>query len=547
LIGRARGIVCYAAVINFRNGHFIKRNIAKSLFPTGIVHFTLMTTKGQPLNERMVFIDHGNLNIQLIPGKERYGARDSVALKIKVTDNTGEPVEGNFALAVTDNAMVKTDTLNNENIISRLLLTADLKGFVEQPGYYLSAKNPEVCQALDNLLLTQGWTGYDWGQVFNPPVLAYPHESEFKVKGHVFNVFNKPVKGTNVLLFSKSPAILMDTATNRQGNFVFDQFPRVDTPIFVIKAVNKKGESFNVGIAMDEITPVDFAKPAGPAMAPWYVNSDSTLINFTKSNALLYQQAYYKPSGHLLKEVNVTSKKIVKDSQNLNGSGNADFVLDEKDMEKAGKKTFLQIFEESIGGFKESYVLGNLSYLIHDKPIIIIVDGIRLSDLFIHFRFNDLKEYLESHDAEDIKGIEIMSAKYDLNYAARFGDIIGTRAYIEITTRSGHGPIIDNTPGMYLYKPLAISWPKQFYKPKYTIKDAANNIADLRSTIDWEPNIVTNARGEAKLWFYAAGKPSTYTITIEGSDMNGNLGFKTGKLIINTNKTTSVTSASTSK
>jgi hypothetical protein len=105
-------------------------------------------------------------------------------------------------------------------------------------------------------------------------------------------------------------------------------------------------------------------------------------------------------------------------------------------------------------------------------------------------------------------------------------------AFIEITTRGGHGPVIDNTPGMYLYKPLPLSWPKQFYKPKYSVNDITNQLLDLRSTIDWEPDITTDANGKATIWFYTAGKPATYTLTIEGTDMNGNLGYKKGKINI---------------
>ncbi len=104
--------------------------------------------------------------------------------------------------------------------------------------------------------------------------------------------------------------------------------------------------------------------------------------------------------------------------------------------------------------------------------------------------------------------------------------------FIEITTRSGHGPFFDNTPGMYLYKPLAISWPRQFYKPKYLVMDTAKRSLDLRSTISWEPNIITDEDGKATVWFYAADKPSTYTITIEGTDFNGGLGYKRQKITI---------------
>ncbi len=580
LIGRARGIICYAAVVNFRDNHFIKINIAKQLFPTGIAHFTLMTAKGQPLNERLVYVDrHDNLDIKITAAKDRYIAKDSVGLQLRVTDNSGKPVSGNFSLAVTDDAQVKTDTLNNENIITRMLLTSDLKGYVEAPGYYLSSKTAEVWQALDNLLLTQGWVGYDWKQVFDPPVISFQPEHELEVKGKVINVFNKPVKGTNVLLFSKTPAILMDTLTDKEGKFIFDHFPRVDTPIFVLKAVNKSGKSFNVGINVDEVKPPDFIKPAGPLITPWYVNSDSTLLNYTKNYALLKQQENFPAGGHILKEVKITGKKIIKGSQNLNGPGNADVVLDEKDLEAAGKKTWLQLLQENVPKFTDGFFAGGsglkalkdlyLAYFVTDenpfiekvappeewyfvdgKPLMLIVDGISVNQIITVASFRDMTDYLTSHSAEDIKGFEIIhSTQYTSAYFNRYQphspiDLVlaassgfppvlidpSDFAFVEITTRSGHGPAVGNTPGMYLYKPLPLSWPKQFYKPKYAVKDTARHLPDLRSTIDWEPNITTGVNGEAKLWFYTADKPSTYTIIIEGTDMNGNLGYKRGKI-----------------
>lgn len=78
------------------------------------------------------------------------------------------------------------------------------------------------------------------------------------------------------------------------------------------------------------------------------------------------------------------------------------------------------------------------------------------------------------------------------------------------------------TPGTYLYKPLAFSLPRKFYSPKYVNKDAAG--IDIRSTIYWEPNIITDEKGEATVTFYSADQPASYTIVMEGSDMNGRMG-----------------------
>jgi hypothetical protein len=58
----------------------------------------------------------------------------------------------------------------------------------------------------------------------------------------------------------------------------------------------------------------------------------------------------------------IKATKVIKGSQNLNGSGFADQVIDEKELEKAGKKTILQLFEEKIPGFR----LGTITMPSHD-------------------------------------------------------------------------------------------------------------------------------------------------------------------------------------
>ena len=100
-------------------------------------------------------------------------------------------------------------------------------------------------------------------------------------------------------------------------------------------------------------------------------------------------------------------------------------------------------------------------------------------------------------------------------------------AYIEITTRGGKGPFIKQSSGAYLLKPLVFTLPKQFYSPRYRSNAADKSILDIRSTIHWVPNLVTNEKGEATVSFYAADQAASYTIVMEGTDMNGQLGSLT--------------------
>ncbi len=73
--------------------------------------------------------------------------------------------------------------------------------------------------------------------------------------------------------------------------------------------------------------------------------------------------------------------------------------------------------------------------------------------------------------------------------------------------------------------------PKEFYSPEYTAGSIAD-MSDIRSTIYWAPNIITDKEGKATINFYAADNSGSYTIIMEGVDLQGHLGLKRKQLII---------------
>jgi hypothetical protein len=552
LIGQSRDVICYAATISFKK-QMTNKTIAKNLFPTGIARFTLLDQNNVPLNERIIYIDHhDNLNITINPNKSNYTIRDSIALAVQVKDKDGSPVHGTFGLAVTDNSQIKPDSIGS-NVLNNLLFTSDLKGTVEEPGWYFeNDNNPTIKQsnnktiALDNLLLTQGWVGYDWKDVFQAKLapIQFPAEKEFIIQGKVTNVLNKPVEKSQVVLIGKTPAVFRDTITGKDGIFTFKGLFPIDTAEFKIEARNKSGKEFNVGIEMLN----EFKSPvftSNRSIAPWYVNSDTTLLsNNATKQAQLQAEANYKGEGHLLKELKIEKKKIIPDSHNLNGPGEADQIIDEKEILKAGKMTLADLLQKKIKEFRDlgpwticpgKCTTFQTSYLINDKLIFFIFDGILLRASAIGHvnRYVYIKSYLDYFSAEDIKGIET-TAQYAAKYAIHlninsgfYSELAYPVAFIEITTRSGHGPWMMVTPGTYLYKPLPYTLPKQFYSPRYTVKNITTAMGtDLRSTVHWEPNVITDKNGKATVSFFSADKPADYTVIIEGADLNGNLGYK---------------------
>jgi hypothetical protein len=557
LVGQSRGTVCFGAGIS-TGKPFATVHVAKSLFPTGVAHFTLLNTANQPLNERLTFINHHDdlkINIQADKG---FAPHDSIPVKISVNDAAGKPVVGSFSVAVTDDAQIKADS--TDNIMSRFLLSSDLKGYIEDPTYYFTGDKTSW-QALDGLLLTQGWIGYDWTAINAMKKPVFQPEYQYTVNGRVGNLINKPVAKAEVTLLARGRYnYIKDTTTSADGRFVFNKFPSIDSATFILQARNARHKIINAGITIDENVAPDVVKGNIPRAKPWYVNSSATMLNYVKTNPTYHNEqdkAHYGPQGRLLNTVTIRNNAIVKGSENLNGAGEADQVIDEQTIEDANKISLSELLEQKVKGFRIGYLPKghDMYYFLKDKRVHFVIDGIDLNRFYqpvdadgvqlSNDYYNYIKSYLDYFTAEDIKGIEVLySTKYTNRYnvqnlstdellaenpAGRSGS---ATASIEITTRAGNGPFTQRANGIYVYKPLKSTLPKDFYRPRYPVKDKPVKYADLRSTIHWQPSVITGKDGQATVSFYAADKPTTYTITFEGSDLNGNVGHQTQKITI---------------
>ncbi len=196
IMGQSRGSVYYAATFKL-NRDIVNFKVPKSLFPTGVTHFTLFNANNQPLNERLSFINHNdNLKVEINARSALYAPRDSIPLHITVKDNKGNPVMGSFSLAVTDNGQIKKADNNKTNIFAQLLLASDLKGYIEDPAWYFTPSN-DAAKALDILLLTQGWVGYNWKDILNEPAHpTFTAEPEYIISGRITNLLNKPMSNS---------------------------------------------------------------------------------------------------------------------------------------------------------------------------------------------------------------------------------------------------------------------------------------------------------------------------------------------------------------
>lgn len=125
----------------------------------GAARVTVTGEDGAPLAERAVFRNRDQqLTITLTPDRATYGPRDEVALDVAVTDPAGAPVQATVALAVVDDAVLAYADDKQGDIVSGLLLEAEVPGEVEEPRSFFAEPTG---YALDLLLGTAGWRTFE--------------------------------------------------------------------------------------------------------------------------------------------------------------------------------------------------------------------------------------------------------------------------------------------------------------------------------------------------------------------------------------------------
>jgi hypothetical protein len=512
LVAQCDGEVYYAAKSNPGVSSFVA-TLDKSRFPSGIIQFTLFSSKGEPLNERLVFIQNNDQLKLDVKAEKTYAPGHKVKIQLNATNADANPVVGSFSASVTDETKVPQDENFASTILTNLLLTSDLRGYVEQPNYYFNNVSEKTRADMDVLMLTQGYHRFEWKKVLNDdlPEATYQPEKTLRISGHVTTSGGKPVANGKVTLLSTGRGIFFtDTITDANGRFAFNNMTFPDSIRFVIQARTGKDRR-NVNIQLDDVIPqgADHDKNAADVQ----VNIYDGLSNYVQSSKDLFnQQLKYGLAKHtiVLKEVVITDKRIkLKNSSNLNGPGNADQVL-------VGDQIPFGCFslDQCLQGVLMGVVFRNgVPYSTRGGMMTVSLDGVFITS-----------DEFNSINITDIGSVEVLRTGA---YMSIYGSQSGPGGVILLTSKTGDELSKERynqaVPGIITYSPIGYSKIRTFYSPQYDDPKTNQAIADQRSTIYWNPNIVTDKSGNASFEYFNAGSKGTYRVIIEGIDIDGNL------------------------
>lgn len=576
LLVESRGLLRKNAYTVHTNRSRVMILIPKDSLQSGINRFTLFTTDGEPLCERLVYVNNKDeIDFDVQAYWEAKSATDQM-LTLKILPRIkNENIQAAFAISLTNKNTVPVDTIQ-KTLRSEMLLSSDLKGYIEEPGYYFNHPYDSICTQLDLLLLTHGWSGFSWDDATKRSFTYHP-DTALTVSGKVDNLVGKPVPGRKISLLAQGGKLVADQCiSDATGHFSFNNLDVRESSVVRVKIEKEKGKRLvGLGITFDTL----YEKPSFPILANkdflYDANQTGRLLETYEDKMRedeLFMDSLRKRYGvHLLDEVTVEERRKIEKSYNRSGGG-ANIILGGETIGKYDRfANVIDILKAEIPGFKKSYCdMYDLNgkkmqsdyphYNINGKPAFFQIDFdvinryIGKNTRIVTNNTNPftgqqepwfpnaedteygqmarVENMLEALVGSDIRGVEILTTKDNLfNYRGSIPVLdAGFRtlgSVIVITTKDGSGPREKLSQGTFITKIEGGATPRRFYVPKYYPEDPFDRIDfDQKQTVYWNPLLLTGG-GPVEIQIpVGAFMKDNLQLEIEGSDLNGHIGTK---------------------
>jgi hypothetical protein len=487
----------------------IQIKLSRSRLPAGIIHLTLFSESMQPMAERLFFNRNPaeELETNLNGLKANYAPGEVLELEL-VSKVKGGFEAAVYSMALGDLEPAQAQAQQETNMLSSLLLCADLSEYVEAPNRYFTDNSSETKAALDNLLLTQVWTRFSWVDVLKPTAKKpeYLAEKNLRVSGTLLSLTGKPVIRGKVSLFAPDKgSFVLDTVTDEKGRFNYDNLVFQDGTRFVLQATDEKGRQ-NAQIKLDPQT--DLVQTTSKQKAARaLLNKDSISTNKNGPTPAESPNRTASRTGIRLKEVQIKSqKRPITQSSNLNGAGVADQILHEIDMGTC--ISLLQCLKGRVSG----YVLRNDTPFLArspNTPMVLSVDGVLLEGI----RLRDL-------NPSEIESIEVL--KTPINTAV-YG-VRGQGGVLVINTKKGkNNESIRFKPWIVTHLPVGFAKNRTFPETS-TANSKLGTAVPQTGTLYWNPEISTGKSGRLQLRIKTNSVPGYYRIVLEGITEKGQMG-----------------------
>ena len=496
----------------------------------GVAQFTLFTPNGEPVCERLVFVDNpkNDLKLSVLSASKSYGLREKVSMDVALTDTKGTPLKGNFSMGVVTQNNYQGDNAMAANIKSWLLLDSDLGGTVQEAGYFFKDDSKERKHLLDALMLTHGWRRFVWNDILSEKgskTFNFPAEKGIMITGRTtaFNNQDKPKKTLATLSILGEEIIHSQKSTNKQGEFSFGPFVYVDSITGIVQAADtlRKRNSMqkHVSVFMDSPWPkIDVKNMERKRVRRQTIVDHQEYLKESYREKIIDFQ--YNPKVTQLEEVVVKEYRKTR-TQIINEAMDSDITFTSPSNRVyidsiLGSKAFsaLDLLRRVAGvqvfgsyPFESVQIRGVGSINASNGPLF-LVDGFAVDP-----------EVAQTMRASEVMFIDVVKGPDAALWGSR-----GANGVVAIYTDRGFrfdDRPEEEVPGITNFKLPGFHKVREFYSPNYIIPQGAHEKPDYRTTLFWEPNIELDENGKSSIRFHTGDNTGKYVVKIEGITNDG--------------------------
>lgn len=529
------GMPCTYVPVDLSSAATQRFKALTSDLPAGVARLSLVNGNGQTLLDRFAFVyPKDTLSMAATTDKAVYGAFSKIGCTVSVKSSDGTPLAGvPVSLSVCD-AAASDYIANGASIYTDLLLTSELKGYINRPEYYFEQRTRTRRKLLDNLLLIRGWRKYDLQQAFGVSGFTprYLPEDRLTLYGKVKSYFQKSDGlGVTILASNDTSRVAGVTVTDSIGRFSvpLDDFEGRMDALFQTRKAGKKLNRAS-SISLERLFEPALRKYDYDELNPWWdVAVDSVAL-----------------------------AKLVKEVDPYSADDADDIVLDELVVKAKNRKkktvNDTERFERSILGYynirqivddmrdKGKIINGDIGNLMHEinpninfkgtyykvDSIVYCVQGKNMERTFIDNYIDDIETAMLYYDrsgtraftfGDDFKAKETTVEDYWTGVTADTANVAALKdlyVRLDFTMDERFNPNKSYLTSRGLRKTYiqGYSRPCEFYSPQYP-DGALGAVDDNRRTLYWNPSLVTDENGEIRVDCYNSRNATYLTVSAE--------------------------------
>lgn len=505
LLAHTRESVKVASSATLQNGKaFFSFN--KSLLSEGVSHFTIFNAQRKPVCERLYFKRPlQTFALSINADQPLYNSRHKVSMNISYTDAL--PGNDSASLSMSVYRLDSLQAVDDNTIETYMLLSSDLPGSVEDPGYYFTAGDKEANAAADNLMLTNGWRRFKWNEVLSNKQPVFEFVPEYN--GHI-------ITGTVINTKTGEPQSNIETFVSVPGSLT--QFnPCISDATGLVKFEMKKffgGSSIvaQPNTMIDSLSRIEindpFSKKFSDKILPAFqkpISNPNTLLDLSISMQVQNIYAANKLKQFNFPHIDTSSFYVNPDFR---------YLLDDY----TRFTSLEEVLREYVALVNVSRRNGRVYFPVVNEPAnqffyadpLVLLDGVPV------FNFNKFLEF----DPLKLKSLEVVTKRYLLGNSI-FEGILNWKTY--------NADIANYTfdPNVLVLDYEGLQMEREFYAPVYDNEASlSSHLPDFRNVLQWSPDIKVKNKEKKSLSFYTSDLPGKYAVVIQGITSNGACGSK---------------------